>query len=225
MGRKGAAAAAASTALGAGATGEQPNYKALLEALLPEYDALASDLDKVSQTAEEFKSRHSGLQGKYQQEQEKWVKDTDAAISMRDQLAKLSGEREALVIERDTLKTTAEKAAAAVTEAAAKADRLTLIARDYPALLPFEADGLLPAGTGDDFKAKIAKFNEKLAGKGTEAVTEFRKGETPPPPAGVTPNTSAALFKQANDALREGKPMADYDRLYDQGLALKAQGK
>lgn len=208
---------ASPTATGAGETVTQQDYKAL-------YEKAQADIQAAQQAATEYKQRHSGLQGRYQQEQEKWSLATDKVIGFEAQLKTLMGEKEALLLERDTLTKTAAEKSAEATKASAKAERLNLIAEKHPELLSLEAKGALPEGTGDDFVAKLALLSQAITGKGSQAVTDFRKGETPPPPREAVTGTSVAMLHQANSAAKQGK-LDEYNRLYDQYIALKRDGK
>lgn len=212
-----AEAAAGSTANGAGSTGEQPDYKAL-------YEQAQVKLVDAAKTAEEWRSRHTGLQGKYQQEQGKWAKDVDELFKTKDQLQTISGEREALAVKAQTLEQQVQAKVSEAAQAATKANRLTMIAGEFPALLTLEAKGLLPDGEGDTLKAKLTELNAALLGNGQKAIQEFRNGESPKPPSGVVEGTSAAMLKQANEALKAGD-QTKYDGLYDKYLALKREGK
>jgi len=184
------------TASGAVTTGNQP------------------DMVKIIQEAQEWRTRFTGLQGKYQQEQTKWAGDFAKLTEVTDQLNKLSGEKEAIELELTTAK---EQLDTLITEkeiVAASLERLNIVTSEFPSLIPFLKDDLIPDDTGDALREKLKKLDSRIDEiKGTTR-TEHAQGASPgttPAPAG---NSSQALLKQANDAMRAGN-IAEYNRLYE----------
>jgi chromosome segregation ATPase len=169
------------------------------------------------QEKETYKNRFTGLQGKYQQESEKWKKDTDALNNLNTTVTTLT-----------TAKTAAEQKAAQLAEeidaqktdlelANAQVERYTTVLHDFPQLLPFM--DVLPDGNGDEFKARLKTFAERLNQVGATGLVNINAGGTPPsPPASA--GSKADLLKQAQQAAHEGR-ISDYNTLYDQYL--KAQ--
>lgn len=206
-----AAAAVGGTAQGAAPTGTQPDFKEMYE-------------KAVKESAEEH-ARFTGLQGKYQQEQERWTKTEQAKAAAEAKVNTLIGEKEALSLQHSTAVANAATLAQAKQVAEAQVARINLIASKFQPLLPFEAKGLLPpAATAEELEIKLVDFAAQLKGLSAEAVQSFSNGSVPPPPASATANTSAALFKQANVAMKAGN-MDDYNRLYSSAIALSQQGK
>lgn len=108
-------------------------------------------------------------------------------------------------------------------ETATKLARLEVLL-NYPELLPLEQKGLLPAGSGDDLKAKLDAFRAEIGAMGKQATVAALQGATPPAPAGATPRTPEELMKAALTALREGKKK-EYDDLSTQYYAALAASK
>lgn len=206
-----AGTAADPTAPGAGPTGGQPDVKALQA----EITRLSGEVNRLTLDAQEWRSRHGGLQGKYQQEQEKWQGDATKITTLEATLQALRGEKEGLDV---TLKSLTEAKTAAEQEAAkvrGRVERFELLAGEFPHLLQFEAKGLLPEGRGDELKTKLNTFSEQLKQLGVEALKNFQAGATPPPPTAPPANSPDALKAAAFKASREGNE-SEYNRLMDE---------
>ena len=188
------------TVIAAGTTGNQPELKSMFESATKE--------------AETWRTRFTGLQGKYQQEQAKWVGDSAKLMELTEQLNKLSGEKDASTLELTTVKEQLDVLATEKEVATAALERLNIITSEFPSLIPFLKDDLIPDDTGDVLREKLKKLDSRIDEiKGT-AKTEHAQGASPgttPSPAGNSPQ---ALLKQAQDAMRAGN-MAEYNRLYD----------
>jgi hypothetical protein len=183
--------------------GGQPDYKALYESSLKEVDT--------------WRTRFTGLQGKYQQEQAKWVADAGKLTDLDGQFKTLTGEREALALEIGTLKKSVGDLSGAQSALQAQHDRLRLIATEYPALLGYEKDGLLPAGSGDELKALLGKFVERLKVQGLSNTAA--DGATPPAPQAAAP-TRESLMAEIRVAQDKGDTAA-YEAAYNKLLNLK----
>ena len=108
-------------------------------------------------------------------------------------------------------------------EAATKLARLEVLL-DYPELLPLEKKGLLPAGAGDELKAKLDAFRAEVGAMGKQATVAALQGATPPAPAGAIPRSPEELMKAALAALKDGNKK-EYDDLSNQYYAALAAKK
>lgn len=188
-------------------SGNQPDYKALYEqakALNAEYA--------------QYKDRFAGLQGKYQQEQDKWKKDVEKLTNLEQQFSTLTGEKEALGLDLQTHQTKLTEKERELAKLIQKHERLELISTEYPELLSFYKDGLLPEGNGEELRTKLANFRTKLSTAQSQKLDE----EINKKMAGATPETPGSqaleaeqIMAQAFDALRSGN--ADqYEKLMNQ---------
>ncbi len=204
-----------STAPGAGSTAGQP------------------DLAQLLKDNETWKSRFTGMQGKYQQTHDQLIAAQGRVADLEGQLAALNGDKDALGAEFD--KTTGELGTlkTKVADLEAQHGRLKLIATDYPDLLPFEAQGILPAGIGDELKGKLTAFKAALDARGqaAQAQAQSQQAQTqmqqstmpsPPPPAGS--KDAKTLLSEAMAMARQGK-MDEYNKLYSDYLALTTKEK
>ena len=130
----------------------------------------------------------------------------------------------------------AAEAAAKVTAEAearkAKADleRMQMIVNDFPQLLPFHKDGVLPEGTGEELKEKLTKFASHLqtmVGQKPAGNTNLAgaAGSTPPSPNGQPAGGTVKaedVKKQAFAAAAAGNK-DEYKRLMDQYVSITAK--
>lgn len=196
------------TAISAGSTGDQLDYKSLYEKAL---------LEKEPVKTEDWQKRFTGLQGAYQRDQEKWKATQTELESTKKSLAELTTGKTSI---EEALKARSEEYERLATEheiASHQLDRLTIILTKYPALADFEAEGLLPDGTGEEFAKKLDIFAAKIGRTGKESIAKHLEGATPPTPGTTPATTSASLWQQAMTALTTGDTVA-YDKLYTQFL-------
>jgi hypothetical protein len=188
----------------AGATGSQP------------------DLVKALNEAQEWRTRFTGLQGKYQQEQAKWAGDSVKLMELTEQLTKLTGEKEATSLELTSAKEKLDTLATEKELAQLQLERLNIVTNEFPSLIPFLKDDLIPDDTGDELREKLKKLDAKLLEIKGDVKAEHVKGASPPsspPPAGNTPQ---ALLTQAKEAMVAGN-IAEYNRLYDMYIQSKKE--
>jgi hypothetical protein len=162
-----------------------------------------------------YKKKFVGLQRTY----EKLHGEKDAlqtkAFDLDTVYKTVLGEKEALVLEKKTLAEKHDTAAGELDVTKQTLARLNVIIADYPDLLDFEKQGLLPDGAGDELKTKLGNFKTALTARGAAAVTAQLQGATPPAPATPPPAKGPeAIRDSAFQALREGKT-DDYNRLMD----------
>lgn len=115
-------------------------------------DELQEKYDQLQEAHEALKLEHRNASGSVQSYEAKLLaKDTE--------IAKLTGELQG---------------------AQSLQKRTQLIAKDYPDLLQFEADGLLPTGSNEEeLKSKLDKFKETLGKLSGQQVAEKIKGAGP----------------------------------------------
>lgn len=186
----------APTAPVAGATGNQP------------------DLVKALNDAQEWRNRFTGLQGKYQQEQAKWAGDSAKLMELTEQLNKLSGDKEASIIELTATKEQLDTLTTEKEVALANLERLNIITSEFPSLIPFLKDDLIPDDTGDALREKLKKLDVRIGEIKGNAKEEHKEGASPTNPPAPAGNSPQALLKQAHDAMRAGN-ISEYNRLYD----------
>lgn len=193
------------------ATGTTTNPGTVTTGTQPDVAAL---LAKAQRDAEEWRNRFTGLQGKYQQEQSKWAGDAAKLIDATEQLTKLVGEKEATTLELTSTKEKLDLLATEKVTLEANLERLNIITSEFPTLIPFLKDGLIPDETGDELRGKLKLLNDRISEIKGSAKTEQVKGAQPqsqPTPADSSPQ---ALLAQAKDAMRSGN-MAEYNKFYD----------
>ncbi len=177
--------------------------------------------DPVAQAkaeAAEWQKRFAGLQGKYQQEQQKWAETAARLLTLDEENKKLSGDLEAKLVdftkideEKDTYLTELEVKNAEL-------ERLKIVTKEFPHLVPLlgetEEQDALPDGTGDELRTKLKTLSEKIESMKKGAQLENQSGASPDnPPATI--KGSEALLRQAITAMHEGK-MDEYNNLYAQ---------
>jgi hypothetical protein len=180
-----------------------------------DYKVLYNDAQKESAS---WRSRFTGLQGKYQQEQEKWADDVGKLTDIQGQLDEVSGIREQLDIQ---VKTLGEQLTTAQSESEinkGELERVTVVTSEFPQLVPFLKDGLIPDAAGDELRTKLKSMSERIDEIKTVEEDEHVAGATlddQPPAAGKKGPT--ALLTQAIDAMKKGDTEA-YNDLYSQYL-------
>jgi hypothetical protein len=179
-----------------------------------------AQFEQSQREAGEWKKRFIGLQGAYQRDQQKWQTDSARVRELETLIAGFDDDRK-------TLRGELEANATALTElevVKGSLERLKTITSEYSDLLPFEKDGLLPDGVGDELRTRLNAFREKLAALGKLAIEQKLEGSVPPKPKGETPRNSSELLQAAIGEMKKGNPQ-EYQRLYDDYLqAVKAGG-
>lgn len=196
----------------AGAQGNLPDYKALYE---------QSEKDKTN-----WQARFTGLQGKYQQEQTKWADDITKMTDIESQLGDVSGIREQLDLQVTGLKEQLDTATTEKEISESQLERLTIVTTEFPTLVPFLQDDLIPDDTGEPLREKLVKMTTRLEEAANvshqQIVDDLAEGATPPPAGGANPPTAPDLMKEATEAMIAGD-IAKYNTLYDQYIA-KSRG-
>ena len=178
---------------------------------------LTSKLTDALKSADEWKSRFTGIQGTYQREQKKWTDSKETITKLEEQVSALSAERDTLSGQVDEL----TPAKAQVVELQAKYDRQKLIASEFPDLLKFESDGLRPNDTdGEVLKPKLESFREHIKITNESALKDELEGGVPPKPKGDPPDGPKETYASAMKAYAENN-MDEYNRLMDQYYTTK----
>jgi hypothetical protein len=184
----------------------------------------AVDWDSDKNPYKEYKARHSGLQGKYQQMTTEYDKFKLQHGDLEEKFTKLNGDFEARGIELTGLKTKYDEATTTGKALQAKYDRLQLVVTQFPDLASFlgadDKTDLLPTGTGDELKAKLAAFRDAMKKQGAAAAKELVQGSTGGTggtPAEQKPKSKEEFLQLAIKAQREGK-LDEYDHYYNEFL-------
>lgn len=189
------------------AQGSQPDYKSLYE--------------QANKDATEWRNRFSGLQGKYQQEQNKWTTDAGTLIDLQSKFSEVTGLREQLEIQNKELSEQLETAASEKDILNANLERITIVTTEFPDLVPFLKDGLIPDESGDELRTKLGilqtRINEIKTTSTEQVVNRVTSGGSPNGSPASISNSPSELLKQAIDAMRQGK-IEEYNELYNRYL-------
>jgi len=169
-----------------------------------------------------YKKRFAGMQASYQKTHGELETLKGVKFDLEQQVTKVLGERDALSTQLVAANEAKDTATSELVVLKAAGDRQKLIIAEFPDLLQFEVQGLLPDGVGDELKTKLTAFKAAIDARGQAALADFRRGATPPPPDPATPKTSKELLQLAIAAQRAGK-MDEYQTLYDQFIQAKAK--
>jgi len=170
--------------------------------------------------SEENLRRFTGLQGKFQQTQAELQAQQVKLHDQEEANKKLTGEREALTVTQMALEKRVAELSSNLEGATSARDRLHIIATEFPELLPFEKDKLLPVGKGDELKGLLKVFSDRLRAQGV--INTQGVGATPAAPASTAARTKELVFREMTAALRLGE-MVKYDGLYAEHQALLKQ--
>lgn len=175
------------------------------------------DLAAAQALATEWQNRAIGWQQKHQLEQDAHKNTAIELKKLQDANTKVVTDQTAVIAERDALKEKETTLSASLGSTNAQLERLTMITTDFPELVPFIKDRLIPDGTGEDLKVKLTAFSTKiktLTNLSAEQIAkQVAEGATPPPPPD---NSKKESFKdQAITALKAGN-MTEYNRLMDE---------
>lgn len=175
------------------------------------------DLAAAQALVTEWQNRAIGWQQKYQLEQDAHKATANTLASLQEEKGKVDTAHTATVAERDALKEKEATLSASLGSTNAQLERLTMITTEFPELVPFIKDGLIPEGTGEDLKGKLTAFSTKIKTLTNMSAEEIAKrtaeGALPPPPP-ETPHKDS-LKEQAVIALKAGN-VAEYNRLMDE---------
>lgn len=181
-----------------------------------DYEALARQLQKDVET---WQTRFTGMQGTYAREKAKWDSDNKRLGEVSTQLAALTQENETLKSITELTSGSASLYKAELENYKAQVERSKVLISKFPHLLSFEAEGLLPDGTGPEFEAKLKTFSDRLQTLGVDTLKKQVAGSAPPPPGGGASKTKEEAWKQVQQYLREGKT-SEYNAAYTEYLAL-----
>jgi len=221
---------AETTPTGTDSTANQPNIEKL-QAQLKQFTQQIEDKDntivdlqnklsEITTEATEYKKRFTGSQGSYQREQSKWKEaiekndEMTATIkSLSEQVEQLTGNLATITEERDVAVSEAEIANLGL-------ERTKIIIEEFPGFLTLEADGLLPDGSGDEFRNTLKKFAARMEKLGVDNIIGELSGSSPAPPEGEGDKTRDALFGDLKGLLRgqADLTMEEYDQAYDKML-------
>jgi hypothetical protein len=179
--------------------------------------ATQPDLKAAQALVTEWQGRAAGWQQKFQLEQDAHLKTTNTLKELQDANGKIVTEHTTTVAERDSLKEKETTLSASLGTTNAQLERLTLITTEFPELVPFIKDSLIPEGTGDELKGKLTAFSTKIKTLTSLSAEQIAKqiadGATPPPPPDNSHKES--LKDQAIAALKAGN-QPEYDRLMNE---------
>ncbi len=179
--------------------------------------ATQPDLAALQAELATWQSRATGWQKSYQTEFDAHKLTKTTLEQLQEANGKVVSGQAEIVTERDALKKKEEELSANLGTTNAQLERLTMITTEFPELVPFIKDGLIPDVTGEDLRAKLTAFSGKIMSLTNLSAEQIAKqkadGATPPPPPD---NPKKDSFKeQAIVALKAGN-MAEYNRLMDE---------
>jgi hypothetical protein len=178
-----------------------------------------------AQADSEWQKRFGGLQATFQKEQEAKTQAVTELTTVRSMLETNTKTLETLTNEKSTLSTTVTEKEEAYNKAQAELQRKSLIMKDYPALIPFEVNGLLPQASTEELPEKLKLFSESLGSIEAFAKQKHVEGGTPPDPASKAQGaerTAAAALKDAQSASIKGD-VATYQTFYKEYLELSGK--
>jgi len=172
-----------------------------------------------------YKKRFAGMQKSYSTLQTEVDTGKTKTFDLDAALKTALGEKDAFALQNKSLSEKHDTAASELDVTKESLARLNVIIADYPDLLDFEKQGLLPDGAGDELKTKLGNFKTALTARGAAAVTDLLKGATPPaPPAPPGTRTPEIIRAEAFKAMREGK-VDDYNKGMDDYWKAMASAK
>lgn len=181
--------------------------------LQAQYNDLKSKHEAALAESETWKGRFTGLQGTYQKEKEKWDAEAKKAQELSNTIALMNADGakqkaalEALQAEFGTTKQELQKVSASHS-------RLSIISKEFPGLLSFETDGLLPGGDGEELRVKLKAFSQRLADTAKQDLSKQLGGGVPPQPGESGTMNAKQAFEAAKAAFAKGD-MVEYERLY-----------
>ena len=178
-----------------------------------------------AQADAEWQKRFGGLQATYQKEQEAKTNAMTELTTVRSMLESNTKTLETLNTEKTTLTTQVTEKDQALSKAQAELQRKTLIMKDYPQLIAFEANGLLPDAPLEELPTKLNLFRDSLGTIENAAKQQHNAGGTPPDPASKqqgAERTAAAALKDAQTASIKGD-VGTYQTFYKEYLELSGK--
>lgn len=143
---------------------------------------------EVQKKAAEFEARYNGLNTTFQKEQEAHGKTKTRLTEVEKSLGDLQKTHEEINLKHTDLSKKFEEQALQLTVLGTADKRMKLLAREYPALVSFEVEGLLPETGPEDDEAKMREFFGKFAEKLGAIQTAAKKEEI----AGAAPGASGS---------------------------------
>lgn len=192
----------------------QPSDDALKQTKI-EIEGLRQQATDAEKSADEWKSRFTGMQGTYQREQKKWKTDIDRVSELEGIVAGFDDERTGLQTQITDLTEKSDE----MKSTQVQLDRMTIISLEFPDLLSFENDGLLPKVSGDDLREKLGSMRTLLKERGKSAVESALEGTPPAPPVGQEPKTKDEIQHAMVAAFKKGD-MESYNSLQEQFYSL-----
>ena len=176
--------------------------------------ALQTQYDDMSEKEKEYRKRFTGSQGAYTRDQQKWKETEERNKEITDSMASLTETNQSLQAQFDEANEKLETATTEAEIAKLGLQRMDIVFKEFPGLVPWEIDGLLPDGTGDDLRESLKKYVDRLEKAGVENVLTDLVGSSPTPPDGDNADTADALMAGVTSALTAGDQEA-YDKAYD----------
>jgi chromosome segregation ATPase len=180
------------------------------------------DLKALQAEIATWQSRATGWQKSYQTELDAHKLTKTTLEQLQEANTKIVTEHTAIVEEHKALKEKETTLTADLGTKNTQLERLTMITTEFPELVPFLKDNLLPEGTGEELKGKLKVFSEKIMSmtnlSAEQIARQTAEGATPPPPPPENNPKKGDLKEQAIAALKNGN-QADYDRLMNEYYA------
>jgi hypothetical protein len=167
---------------------------------------------------EDWKKRFTGLQGSYEKQRQELVSARTRISEYEASIAGMDAERQAQLQKLTEL----EQRVGQLAPVQAQYERLQIIAKEFPDLLDWEADGLLPTVTGDELRTKLTALKAKRQAAPVAPTAPSLKGAVPSTPPSQAPQTAQDMLNAAMSAMRAGK-LDEYTGYYDQWLTLSAK--
>jgi len=177
------------------------------------------DLLAAQALVTEWQGRAAGWQQKFQLEQDAHKATMTTLNELKEANGKVITDQTTILAERNALKEKEATLSTSLGTSNAQLERLTMITTDFPELIPFLKDKLLPEGTGDDLKGKLTAFSttiKTLTGLSAEQIAkQVIDGAVPPPPPPENNPKKDDLKTQAITALKAGN-QPEYERLMNE---------
>lgn len=174
-------------------TGAQPDWKAI---------------------ADEWKSRAIGYQKSMQNEQAARQNVEALAAAANQQITGLTTERDNAVKGLSTIKEDVDTKTTELDIANAELERMTMIATEFPQLLPLIKEDALPDGTGDELRKKLTALASHVGVVQTQNNAAHSQGATPPAPSSAI-RDAKTVYAQALEAAKQNKTV-EYNTLIDE---------
>jgi hypothetical protein len=160
-----------------------------------------------------YKKRFVGQQGAYQKLFGEHETLKGKNFDLDQQVKAVLGEKDSFAAQMATIKEQHDTASGELEVLKASRARLDLIVKEFPDLLEFEAQGILPDGNEEEIKPKLTAFRDALARRGSAEAQKVLGGGTPPPPPPAKDKTAKEHLADAIAAQRKGD-MAVYEAEY-----------